>query len=181
MVREGYKSWTLARIAQSLKPGKTMILKGLCRLGRDGGEAPPVNLAILRLASGELLALAASSTLRHAFARYRDRWRIDSLFRQLKTRGFNLEVEPLRRYHADPAKLSTLLALLTIAVALSAKAGVAAQHLHPIPIKTHGRKAHSLFAARLHALRKIFATARRKSSHCLPGKTILPPNYPSTH
>lgn len=74
VVRAGHETWTIAAIARSLKPGGKMILQGLCRLGRDGGsEAPAVRLAILRLASGELLAPACSSAPRHAFARCRAR------------------------------------------------------------------------------------------------------------
>jgi hypothetical protein len=155
VAREGYATWTIARIAQTLKPGNQIILKGLCRLGRGGGEAPPLRLVILRLASGELLALATSSSPRHALARYRVRWRIETLFGNLKTKGFNLENTHL----ADPAKLSTLLALLAIAVALSVKTGVAAHRRAPIPVKKHGRKAASLFAHGLNALCKILASA----------------------
>lgn len=156
VTREGYASWTVADIARPLKPGGKTILKGLCRLGQaNGGHTPMVRLVILRLASGELLALATSSRPRHALTRYRARWKIESLFGNLKTRGFNLEETHL----ADPVKLSTLMALLAIAVALSVKTGVAAQRLQPIPVKTHGRKAISLFAHGLQVLRKIFASA----------------------
>lgn len=155
VTREGYQSWTVAEIAHSLKPASKMILKGPCRLGRGGQRrAPFVRLVILRLATGELLALASPSHPRQALARYRARWKIETLFGNLKTRGFNLEDTHL----ADPAKLSTLLALLALAVALSVKTGLAAQRLHPIPVKNHGRKAVSLFAAGLHALCKILAS-----------------------
>jgi Transposase DDE domain len=153
--REGYQTWAIARIAQGLKPGGKMILKGLCRLG-GGGQAPGVRLAILRLASGELLALACSSAPRHALARYRARWRIETMFGNLKTKGFNLEDTHLR----DPAKLATLVALAAIAMALSVKTAAAAR-IAPIPLKKHGRKAISIFAAGLNALRKIFASADR--------------------
>ena len=158
VVRESYATWTVAEIARSLKRGDKMTVKGLCRLGQDGQRRTSlVRLIILRLATGELLALATASRPRQALARYRARWRIESLFSNLKTRGFNLEDTHL----ADPAKLSTLLALLALAVALAVKTGVAAQRLRPIPVKNHGRNAFSLFAAGLHALRKIFATANR--------------------
>jgi len=171
VAREGYETWTVAKIARSLKPGEKMILKGLCRLGQDNGRgAPLVRLVILRLATGELLALATSASPRHALARYRARWRIESLFGNLKTRGFNLEDTHL----ADPAKLSTLLALLALAVALSVKTDVAAQRLHPIPVKHHGRKAFSLFAAGLHALRKIFATANQGQVFVFLEKLLSP-------
>jgi hypothetical protein len=169
--REGYESWTVAEIARSLKPGEKMILKGLCRLGQGGAHnAPPVRLVILRLATGELLALATSSSPRHALARYRARWKIETLFGNLKTRGFNLEATHL----ADPTKLSTLLALLALAVALSIKTGVAAQRLAPIPVKKHGRKAFSLFAAGLHALRKIFASADQRQVFVFLAKLLSP-------
>ena len=49
--------------------------------------------------------------------------------------------------------------LLAIAVALSAKTGVAADRLAPIPVKKHGRKAVSFFAYGLGTFRKIFAAA----------------------
>ena len=171
VTRQGYRSWTVADIARSLKPGSKTILKGLCRLGQGGQRrAPMVRLVILRLASGELLALATSSSPRHALARYRARWKIETLFGNLKTRGFNLEDTHL----ADPAKLSTLMALLAIAVALSVKTGVAAQRLRPIPVKNHGRKAVSLFAHGLHALRKILATADQAQVFVFLEKLLSP-------
>lgn len=174
VTREGYQSWTVAAIARSLKPGSKMILKGPCRLGQGAQRhAPVVRLVILRLASGELLALATVSRPRHALARYRARWKIETLFGNLKTRGFNLEDTHL----ADPAKLSTLLALLALAVALSVKRGVAAQRLHPIPVKSHGRKAVSLFAAGLHALRKICAAADQGQVFVFL-ETLLSPKSP---
>jgi hypothetical protein len=77
------------------------------------------------------------------------------MFGKLKTKGFNLEDTHLT--NAD--KLSTLLALLALAVALSVKTGVTAARRRPVPIKKHGRRAWSLFALGLSALRKIFAAA----------------------
>jgi hypothetical protein len=59
----------------------------------------------------------------------------------------------------DPGKLSTLLAVLALTVTLCVKTGVAAARLRPIPIKKHGRRAWSLFALGLGALRKIAAAA----------------------
>nr|MBA2703358.1 transposase [Blastocatellia bacterium] len=91
----------------------------------------------------------------YALARYRQRWTIETMFSSLKTKGFNLEDTHL----TNTDKLSTLLAVLGLAVALSVKTGVAAAQRRPIPIKKHGRRAWSLFALGLSALRKIFAAA----------------------
>jgi hypothetical protein len=59
----------------------------------------------------------------------------------------------------DHGKLSTLLAVLAMAVALCIKTVVAVARLKSVPIKNHGHKAVSLFDLGLGALRKIFAAA----------------------
>ena len=91
VVREGYETWAIAHCAASeQRPEK--ILKGPCRLGQNGqASSPPVRLVIMRIASGELLAMACSSRRHHALARYRQRWTIETMFGNLKTKGFNLE------------------------------------------------------------------------------------------
>ena len=156
VLREGYAAMSIAAIARHLSIGERMIVKGGCRLGRhDATSSAPVRLVVMRLASGELLALACSGRPHHALARYRQRWTIETLFGNLKTKGFALEATHL----TDPDKLSTLLALLAFAVALTVKTGVAMARLHAIPIKKHGRPACSLFALGLHMLRKIFVAA----------------------
>ena len=156
VMRDGYETWSIARIAQGLKAGERLILKGLCRLGQDdAADTPALRIVILRLKTGELLAIATSASPRHALARYRARWRIESLFGNLKTKGFDLEATHL----ANPAKLSTLMGLLAIAMALAVKTGRAAERLAPVPVKKHGRRAVSLFANGLSTLRKVFARA----------------------
>lgn len=152
VVRDGYATWTIADIARGLERGQKMLVKKWCRLGRGAGS-PKLRLVILRLNTGELLALACSGNPRRALADYRRRWKIETMFANLKTRGFNMEDTHI----TDRTKLATLLAVLALAVALSVKTGVALARLRPIPLKNHGRKACSLFALGLHSLRKIFA------------------------
>lgn len=156
VVREGYDTWTIAAIALRLDKGQKMILKSWCRLGQAAGERSLlVRLVVMRLPTGELLALACSSKPHRALAGYRQRWTIETLFANLKTKGFNLEGTHI----TDPGKLSTLLAVLALTVTLCVKTGAAAARLHPIPIKKHGRRAWSLFALGVGALRKIEAFA----------------------
>lgn len=156
VLREGYAAMSIAAIARHLRIGERMFVKGGCRLGRhDEILSAPVRLVVTRLASGELLALACSGSARHALARYRQRWTIETMFGNLKTKGFALEATHL----TNPDKLCTLLALMAFAVALTVKTGVAMARLHAIPIKKHGRRAWSLFALGLHTLRKIFVAA----------------------
>ena len=77
VLREGYVALPISVIAQHLKVGDKMIVKGNCQLGRANETlSASVRLVITRLASGELLALACSGRARHALARYRQRWTI---------------------------------------------------------------------------------------------------------
>lgn len=156
VTRKGYKSWTIAEIAQNFKCQKRYIIEGPCRLGANPDEDQIwVRIVIMRLSTGELLALACSGKPRRALKDYRRRWTIETMFGNFKTKGFNMEDTHI----TDRDKLSTLLAVLALAVALSVKTGVGMARLNPIPVKKHGRKAWSLFALGLHGLRKIFATA----------------------
>lgn len=154
VVRDGYETWPIERIAQKLKRGQSMTLKGFCCLGARGQcSALRVRIVIMRLKTGDLLALATNSRPRSALARYRARWTIETLFGNLKTRGFDLEATHI----TDAGKLETLLVVITIAATIAAKCGVAAHQIQPIQKKAHGRKAVSIFALGLATLRKIIA------------------------
>jgi hypothetical protein len=154
VMREGHETWTIAQIARGLQRGEKQIVKGWCRLGRNANAGSPrIRLAILRLKTGELLALACSGNPRLALENYRLRWTIETMFANLKTKGFNMEDTRI----TDRDKLSTLIAVLALSVALAVKTGVVAAKAKPVPIKKHGRRAWSLFALGLTCCRKIFA------------------------
>ena len=92
VTRDGYDTWTIADIAKRLERGQKMIVKGWCRLGQNPAfGSPAVRLVILRLQTGELLALACSGNPRRALENYRRRWTIETMFGNLKTKGFNME------------------------------------------------------------------------------------------
>ena len=92
IVRDGYDTWTIADIARRLAKGEKTILKGWCRLGQGAGtHSPLLRIVVMRLPTNELLALACSGNPRKALTGYRRRWTIETLFANLKTKGFNLE------------------------------------------------------------------------------------------
>lgn len=161
VVRAGYAPVSLATLAQNLKRGDTKIVKGQCRLGQAAdAKSSLLRLVLLRLKTGELLALACSGNPRKALARYRLRWTIETLFSNIKTRGFDLEATHL----TNPDKLSTLLAVLSLAVTLTVKAGTAIARAHPVPLKKHGYQARSTFARGLDWLRKLMAIPEQTST-----------------
>jgi hypothetical protein len=77
VLREGYAAMPISLIAQHLKVREKMIVKGRCWFGcHNETLSSSVRLVVMRLASGELLALACSANPRHALAAYRQRWTI---------------------------------------------------------------------------------------------------------
>jgi hypothetical protein len=64
--------------------------------------------------------MQAASRPQHALKIYRQRWKIETLFAALKTRGFNLEATHM----TDPVKLSTLIAILAMAAGVAYKTGL---------------------------------------------------------
>ena len=138
-----------------LKTGKRLVLKGCWRMGgSERNASPPVRIVLRRLQTGELLIIASRSRPQHALNIYRQRWKIETLFAALKTRGFNLEATHM----TDPAKLSTLIAILAMAAGVAYKTGLWALGGQPRRCKGHGRPARSLFALGLDALRKLCAS-----------------------
>ena len=145
---------SIAQHAARLKPGERLVLRGLWRIGANEKNAsPPVRIVVLRLKTGELLTIASRSRPSWALAIYRKRWKIETLFAALKTRGFNLE----STHMAKPEKISTLMALLAMASSVACKVGLWAlgKNVARWRRKAHGRLARSIFATGLDALRKL--------------------------
>jgi len=152
---EGHAPRSLAHVAQNLRIGEKMILKGFWRLGQNEDDAsPPVRIIILRLESGELLSLATDKKPKTALARYRKRWKIETLFAALKTRGFDLEATHITL----PKKLALLVGILALAAAIAYKTGLWAEKRKATPTKKHGRLAKSIFRRGLETLKKLLAT-----------------------
>lgn len=72
---------------------------------------------------------------------YKERWQIETAFKALKSSGFNIEDTHL----TEMERISKLFALVFIAFVWAYKAGIYLNEICPIKIKTHGRKAKSLF------------------------------------
>jgi hypothetical protein len=73
---------------------------------------------------------------------YKDRWQIETMFRALKSSGFNFEDTHLN----DIDRISKLLSLLCIAFIWAYLVGIYKdKNIAPIQIKKHGRKAYSFF------------------------------------
>ena len=105
-----------------------VYLSGIKTINRDGDI--------------EFVIIATYSYDPQTLSVYKDRWQIETMFRALKTSGFNLEDTHL----SDLERISKLLSLLCIAFIWAYLTGIHRhKNIKPIEIKKHGRKAYSFF------------------------------------
>ena len=140
-----------SRCFANLCVGETRILSG-----RYWVWGRPVYVIGTRLqpkpkGDDDFLILVTNHEPKSALSDYANRWGIETLFGALKTRGFCLESTHFR----DNQRLSKLLALLAIAFVWAMKTGLWQHALEPIPLKSHQRRAKSLFRLGFDYLRSL--------------------------
>lgn len=129
-----------------LQVGQRQRLKGECRVW---GQS--VAVEGLRLEGGELLVVIGPTQDEQLIEDYALRWGIETLFGIFKTRGFCLE----STHFTESERLRKLFALLTLALCWAMKVGLFLHQLKPIALKTHGRRAKSLFRLGFDHLRQM--------------------------
>ena len=105
----------------------------------------------MRTEKGEFVLVASNEESWQILTDYAQRWKIETLFGCLKTRGFCLEATHL----TDKARLEKLLALLAIAYCWAFLVGEWFAKIEPLKIKKHGRLAKSIFRHGIDYLRRI--------------------------
>lgn len=151
--KEGYAPVKLSIHAKDLKKAQSHRLKGLWFLGHEeANETTPIRISMMRLKTGEMLIVASNLIKNNKLLPlYRKRWGIETLFSCLKKRGLGLEYTHM----TNPNKLTTLMAVLSIAFCLSYKTGLWVARVKPLRRKAHGRLQRSIFALGLNAFRKV--------------------------
>ena len=107
----------------------------------------------------EFLIIVSFTKPEKAQEYYKQRWQIEMCFKAMKTSGFNIE----KTHLTDIDRIEKLVLLIMIAFVWSYKIGI---YLHTkikeIPIKTHGRKAKSIFKHGLNFLNKFFLSSEKE-------------------
>jgi len=101
-------------------------------------------IAVKRLKKDDELLILISNydfVEEQMFDLYRKRWGIETIFKSLKTKGFNIEGTHMINHE----RLSKLFFIATLAAIISIKSGLIRHLKKPIPIKKHGRRLFSLF------------------------------------
>lgn len=105
-----------------------------------------------RLDDGEILITLSNKHRKTALDWYQKRWFIETLFGNMKTRGFRLEDTHITAQD----KLKSLVCVLTLAFCWAYLSGQWLAKISPIKIKKHGRKEKSVFSLGIQAMRQIF-------------------------
>ena len=82
---------------------------------------------------------------------YKRRWAIETLFQNLKSRGFELEETHLRAAE----RIDKLFGILALAVAWAIKTGELENDQNPVKMKNHGRPQKSIFRLGCEILQEI--------------------------
>lgn len=90
---------------------------------------------------------------------YKKRWKIETLFQNLKSRGFELEETHL----TEAAKIDKLFGVLALAAAWATKTGELESAENPIEIKKNGRPQKSLFRLGCEIIQEVLFEIKRYS------------------
>jgi hypothetical protein len=134
-----------ARLCRTLKIGERLELKGARKLWNE-----QVYVAVCRKEGGDHVVVIASEQSGRILLEYGMRWKIETLFGVLKTRGFRLEDTHL----TEVERVSKLLSLLTIAVSWAMLAGELESRVKPLKTKNHGNLEKSIFRLGFETLRE---------------------------
>jgi len=143
---DGRKRVAARNLFRTQKSGVGVLLSGKRRvLGQE------LFLMGMRNAAGEYLIVASQEASQAVLSDYAKRWKIETLFGCLKSRGFCLEATHI----TEKERLEKLLALLTIAFCWAFLAGQWLTRQKPLKVKSHGRLAKSRFRCGFERLRHI--------------------------
>ena len=96
------------------------------------------------------MIIASNIKSKNLFKYYLKRWNIESLFKYLKTHGFNFEDTHL----TDSRKLEALIFVLTLSVTWALVVSQSLKKKEPLKIASHGRKRKSFFKRGFEAIRR---------------------------
>ncbi len=136
-----------SKLCRTLKIGERIEFRGKRKLWNQ-----PVFVAVCRKEDGDNVLVISSEGSGKILLEYGERWKIETLFGCLKTRGFRLEDTHLTNIE----RISRLLSLLTIATVWGMLAGEFALVETSLKTKKHGNLEKSIFRLGFDTLRNCF-------------------------
>jgi hypothetical protein len=136
-----------SKLCRTLKINERRELKGRRKLWNS-----EVYVAVCKKEDGDNVLVISSEQSGKILLEYGERWKIETLFGVLKTRGFRLEDTHI----TETKRVSKVLSLLTIAVSWAMLAGELEVQQKPLKIKKHGNLEKSIFRLGFEVLRNCF-------------------------
>ena len=143
------------KILRTLKIGESCKLR---RARKYGGVKVYVEVERGR-DSKESIIVISSEKSDKILMEYKRRWTIETLFQNLKSRGFELEETHL----TDAVKIDKLFGVLALGVAWAVKTGEIESRENPIEIKKNGRPQQSLCRLGCEIIQEVLVEVKRYS------------------
>lgn len=125
-----------------LKVNQSHHYKGLVYIGDNLVYLSGVKTFVKSENKYDILIIASFNKQDQAIINYKQRWQIETMFRAMKTSGFNIEDTHL----TDLERISKLIALIAVAFVWVYRIGLDKHmNIKKIKIKKHGRRAFSYF------------------------------------
>jgi len=152
-LRRGGKEFKAFWLFNNLQVGSYRHCEGLYYLGKNLVYLSGVKTFNQVEGKYDFTIIASYNKQDQALINYKERWQIETMFKAMKSSGFNLETTHL----TDLERISKLLAVVSIAFVWAYLAGIDKhENIKPIKIKKHGRKAYSFFKYGLIRLASAF-------------------------
>ena len=143
------------KLLRTLKIGESYKLR---RARKYGGVKVYVEVERGR-DSKESIIVISSEKSDKILLEYKRRWTIETLFQNLKSRGFELEETHL----TEATKIDKLFGVLALGVAWAVKTGELESQAKPIEIKKNGRPQQSLFRLGCEIIQAVLVEVKRYS------------------
>ena len=143
------------KLLRTLKIGENYKLK---RARKYGGVKVSVEVARGRDTKESVIVISSENTGK-VLLEYKRRWAIETLFQNLKSRGFELEETHL----TEAGKIDKLFGVLALAAAWAVKTGELESAENAIEIKNNGRAQKSLFRLGCEIIQEVLFEIKRYS------------------
>ncbi len=144
------------KLLRTLKTGESYKLK---RARKYGSVKVYVEVERGR-DSQESVIVISSENSEKILVEYKRRWAIETLFQNLKSRGFEVEETHLTKAE----KIDKLFGVLALAVAWAIKTGEAESAVNSIEIKKNGRAQQSIFRLGCEIIQEVLVEVKRYST-----------------
>ena len=143
------------KLLRTLKTGENYQLR---RARKYGGVKVRVEVERGRETKASVIVISSENSGK-ILLEYKQRWKIETLFQNLKSRGFELEETHL----TEAAKIDQLFGVLALAAAWAVKTGEPESAGNPIEIKNNGRAQKSLFRLGCEIIQEVLFEIKRHS------------------